>query len=140
MGRLMLPATVKPMVAVWILGRCGAEMLEAAKLHHRQGNPDLGRQFFLAYGQMQVAAAQLSNEAVAAAVTSGSGNAETEVGPELEASELSTPEAAERLGLTRERVCQLLSSGDLLGRKIGRAWQVNAQSVDDLLEARRTAA
>ncbi|WP_380043917.1 helix-turn-helix domain-containing protein [Kribbella deserti] len=111
----------------------------AAEVYARRGQGDVARQFLAAVGQMEAAAAQLSNEAVAEAVISVSGNAETEMTAVLGASELSTSEAAKRLGRTRERVVQMLNAGELLGRKVGRAWLVDAQSVDDVLEARRAA-
>ncbi|MFC0623221.1 helix-turn-helix domain-containing protein [Kribbella deserti] len=139
MARSLLGATLSPMVALWLAGRCGDDMRMAAEVYARRGQGDVARQFLAAVGQMEAAAAQLSNEAVAEAVISVSGNAETEMTAVLGASELSTSEAAKRLGRTRERVVQMLNAGELLGRKVGRAWLVDAQSVDDVLEARRAA-
>jgi excisionase family DNA binding protein len=46
--------------------------------------------------------------------------------------DLSVAEAAERLGVDRSRVEQLLWSGRLAGRQAGRIWFVDAQSVADL--------
>lgn len=37
--------------------------------------------------------------------------------------------AAERLGVSEPRVRQLLASGDLAGRRLGRTWLVSAESV-----------
>lgn len=139
MARSMLPATLSPMVAMWLTGRHGDEMREMADLYARRGVPDISRQFLVALGQLQAAAAQLSNEAVAIAATSDSGNEETEMGPGLEQSELTTAQAAERLGRTARCVVQLLNKGELSGRKVGRAWLVDASSVDDAIEARRAA-
>lgn len=139
MSRALLPAAVPPMVAVWISGRYGDEMREAAELYVRRGMPDVARQFLVTLGQLHAAAAQLSNDAFAAAVTSDSGNEETEIGPVLASSVLTTAQAAERLGRTARCVVQLLNKGELSGRKVGRAWLVDPGSVDDVLEARRAA-
>ncbi|MFI5729167.1 helix-turn-helix domain-containing protein [Kribbella sp. NPDC051587] len=138
MTRAMLPAPVSPMVALWLLGKHGDEMRAAAETYARRGMVDVSRQFIIALAQLRAAAAQLSNAAVAAAV-SADGSTETEIAIDLEESEISTAEAADRLGLTRERVCQLLNAGELLGRKSGRAWRVYGPSVDDLIDARRAA-
>jgi len=44
---------------------------------------------------------------------------------------LSTKEAAEVIGCTEGRVCQLLRSGDLAGEKINeRAWVVHRESAE----------
>ncbi|WP_130445337.1 helix-turn-helix domain-containing protein [Kribbella rubisoli] len=98
----------------------------------------MARDLFRAHAQLRAAAAQLSDEEVAAAI-SADGSAETEVASDSAGLEISTADAAMRLGLTRERVCQLLNAGDLLGRKSGKAWRVHAPSVDDLIESRRAA-
>lgn len=139
MGRSMLYATVPPMTALLLLHRFGDAIRELGDEYTAAGRPDLSRELRFVVGQMEAAAGQLSMDAVAAVVTADSGNAETETGPALEMSEMSTAEAAERLGLTRERVCQLLAAGDLTGRKVGRAWLVDVGSLDYLLEARRAA-
>lgn len=44
-------------------------------------------------------------------------------------SELTTSEAAERLGLTRRRVLAMLRSGELRGRRIGETWLVERHAV-----------
>lgn len=138
-GRSLLPATLSPMVALLVWSRYGEELQGLAETYVQRGDPALARQLLVALGQMRAAAAQLSNEAVAAELISVDGNAETEIGAGMERSELTTAEAAGRLGLTRERVVQLLNQRVLLGRKVGRAWLVDAGSVDDLIEARRAA-
>lgn len=46
---------------------------------------------------------------------------------------MSTIEAAEALGLTRERVRQLVSEGHLAGEKLGRDWRVETGSVENFL-------
>lgn len=51
--------------------------------------------------------------------------------------DLSVDEAADRLGVSRVRVRQLLASGDLLGRRLGRAWLVDGDSVRRLEGHRR---
>jgi excisionase family DNA binding protein len=43
--------------------------------------------------------------------------------------EIAVREAAERLGVSEPRVRQLLGSGDLAGRRLGRVWLVSAESV-----------
>lgn len=139
MARSMLPATLSPMVALWLAARHGDEMRQAADLYLRRGMPDVARQFLVALAQLHAAASQLSNDAVAAAVTSDSGNEETEIGSVLASSELTTAQAAERLGRTARCVVGLLNKGELSGRKVGRAWLVDASSVDDAIEARRAA-
>lgn len=137
--RSLLPATLSPMASLVLWTRFGAEVQELAEAYAARGEASLARQLLVALGQMRASAAQLSLGDVAAEAISVSGNAETEIGPDLTASELTTAEAAERLGLTRERVGQLLNRGELAGRKVGRAWLVDAGSVDDLIDARSAA-
>ena len=43
--------------------------------------------------------------------------------------EIAVREAAEQLGVSESRVRQLLASGDLAGRRLGRAWLVSSESV-----------
>lgn len=138
MPRVLLPASVPPLAASWLFREVGGQMKQAAEDCARRGVVGLARDLLWAHAQLQSAAAQLSNEAFAAAI-SADGSAETEVAPDSAGLEISTAEAASRLALTRERVCQLLNAGDLLGRKSGNAWRVHAPSVDDLIEARRAA-
>jgi excisionase family DNA binding protein len=47
---------------------------------------------------------------------------------------MSTIEAAERLGITYERVTQLVKAGKLNAKKFGRDWMVSRQSVEERLE------
>ena len=51
--------------------------------------------------------------------------------------EIAVPDAAERLGVSEPRVRQLLASGDLAGRRLGRSWLVSAESVARLQQNRR---
>jgi excisionase family DNA binding protein len=139
MARPLLYATVPPMTALLLLQRFGDAIREQADQYVGAGRPELARELRFVVGQFEASAAQLSMEAVAAVVISDCGSDEAEVGSELESLDLSTTQAAERLGLTRERVVQLLKAADLVGRKVGGVWLVNAQSVDDLIEARRAA-
>ncbi|MBQ9002144.1 MAG: helix-turn-helix domain-containing protein [Eggerthellaceae bacterium] len=44
-------------------------------------------------------------------------------------------EAAELLGVSRQRVHQLLQAGQLEGRKVGKTWYVYRHSVDNRLNA-----
>jgi excisionase family DNA binding protein len=48
--------------------------------------------------------------------------------------EIAVRDAAERLGVSEPRVRQLLASGDLAGRRLGRAWLVSAESVARMRE------
>jgi excisionase family DNA binding protein len=48
--------------------------------------------------------------------------------------DVSVAEAASRLGLDRSRVRQLLRSGVLAGRRLGRDWVVSAEAVADLAQ------
>ena len=48
--------------------------------------------------------------------------------------EIAVGEAAERLGVSEPRVRQLLASGDLAGRRLGRAWLISAESVARMRE------
>ncbi|MGH3248449.1 MAG: helix-turn-helix domain-containing protein [Trebonia sp.] len=48
--------------------------------------------------------------------------------------EIAVREAAERLGISVPRVRQLLMSGDLAGRRLGRVWLVSAESVARMRE------
>ena len=43
--------------------------------------------------------------------------------------ELTTPQAAQRLGVTVGRVCQLIWAGVLSARKLGRDWLVDSASI-----------
>lgn len=43
---------------------------------------------------------------------------------------LSTQQAAEKLGISQVRVRELLKSGKLKGRRVGRSWVVDESSVD----------
>ncbi|RZU16426.1 hypothetical protein EV645_3991 [Kribbella rubisoli] len=138
MARALLSASVPPLAAAWLLREVGGQMRQAAEDCARLGVLDVARDLFRAHAQLRAAAAQLSDEEVAAAI-SADGSAETEVASDSAGLEISTADAAMRLGLTRERVCQLLNAGDLLGRKSGKAWRVHAPSVDDLIESRRAA-
>lgn len=75
------------------------------------------------------------------AVVSVDGNAEgasTETGGGLVVSgEMTTQEAAEMLRKTPRRVSQLLTQGALKGRKVGRSWLVDRESVVMLRDVRR---
>ena len=51
--------------------------------------------------------------------------------------EVVVAEAAERLGVDRSRVRQLLNAGDLQGRRVGRDWLVSAEDVARLQGQRR---
>jgi excisionase family DNA binding protein len=46
--------------------------------------------------------------------------------------EIAVAEAATRLGISEPRVRQLLASGDLAGRRLGKIWLVSAQSVAEM--------
>jgi excisionase family DNA binding protein len=51
--------------------------------------------------------------------------------------EIAVSDAAGRLGLSQPRVRQLLASGDLAGRRLGRSWLVSDESVARLQQNRR---
>jgi excisionase family DNA binding protein len=51
--------------------------------------------------------------------------------------EIAVPDAAARLGVSEPRVRQLLASGDLAGRRLGRSWLVSDESVSRLQHNRR---
>lgn len=138
MARVLLSASVPPLASSWLFREVGGQMKQAADDCARRGMLELARQLYYAHAQLQSSASYLTNEDVAA-VISADGSAETEMGSGAAGSEMSTAAAAERLGLTRERVCQLLNAGVLLGRKSGKAWRVHAPSVDDLIATRRAA-
>ena len=53
--------------------------------------------------------------------------------------EVNAREAADRLGVTPQRIGQLIGSGRLRGRKDGRAWLVEAESVEALKLSRGAA-
>ena len=53
--------------------------------------------------------------------------------------EIAVPDAAARLGVSEPRVRQLLASGDLAGRRLGRSWLVSDESVARLQHNRRSA-
>jgi predicted transcriptional regulator len=48
-----------------------------------------------------------------------------------------TPRAAARLGVTGQTIRNWLSSGDLRGRRTGRAWEVEVPSIEEALAVRR---
>ena len=48
---------------------------------------------------------------------------------------VSVPQAATDLGISQQRVRQLLDEGKLTGQKVGRDWNVSAQSVQDRIAA-----
>jgi excisionase family DNA binding protein len=49
---------------------------------------------------------------------------------------LVVPDVADMLGLTRQRVLQLINQGKLTGTKPGREWLVLASSVQEFMDAR----
>jgi excisionase family DNA binding protein len=51
--------------------------------------------------------------------------------------EITVRDAAERLGIGEPRVRQLLVSGDIAGRRLGRMWMVSAESVGQLQQRNR---
>lgn len=51
--------------------------------------------------------------------------------------EITVRDAAERLGVGEPRVRQLLVSGDIAGRRLGRMWMVSAESVAQLQQRNR---
>ena len=51
--------------------------------------------------------------------------------------EITVRDAAERLGIGEPRVRQLLVSGDIAGRRLGRMWMVSAESVSQLQQRNR---
>lgn len=51
--------------------------------------------------------------------------------------EITVRDAAERLGVGEPRVRQLLISGDIAGRRLGRMWMVSAESVAQLQQRNR---
>lgn len=64
----------------------------------------------------------------------------TEVEAESGHDGLTTAEVADMLGLTSTRqVCNLVASEELRGRKVGRSWLVERDSVEALLDVRRSA-
>lgn len=50
--------------------------------------------------------------------------------------EITTDEAAERLGVSRRRVIEMLQAGDLVGRRVHRTWVVDLASVQDKIVSR----
>lgn len=52
--------------------------------------------------------------------------------PEL----ITTTQAAQRLGLTREQVLRRIGRGDITAQYVGGRWLVDAPSVDEYLAAR----
>ena len=43
---------------------------------------------------------------------------------------LSTPQAAERLGVTRQHVGMLIRTGELKAQKVGRQWIIDKRSIE----------
>jgi excisionase family DNA binding protein len=136
-----LNAAVQPLAALWLWREVGQGMRAAADRLDRSGAGRVAEELRAALDQFEAAAGQLTSRDVAREATSGSGNAETEIGVVLARSrvmrpELTTVQAAERMGRSRERVVQLIHDGVLDARRHGRPWLVDPASVDEWLEAR----
>ena len=50
---------------------------------------------------------------------------------------LSIPQAAERLGITRQRAHQLVQSGELKATQVGRAWVIEEEEVQKRLDNKK---
>lgn len=134
-GRRPLGAYVTGYPAV-LLARLAGESLERSiRAHHAAGRLEVARDLAVTLADLREAAAQAqaateagSAEAVPAPPPGGS-VMEADSGGTAPA-EIDTSAAAEALGVSPRRVCQLLASGDLSGRqdRTGR-WHVH---VDDL--------
>lgn len=102
---------------------------EAWRATLAQVAPDRRAALELAVAELQMAAAHARDLGASRAAVNGSA-AEEETATEAgSAHELSTDEAAGRLGVTANRVRQLCRAGELQARQVGKTWLVDAASV-----------
>lgn len=145
-------AALTPYMAQWLLARLAeGKPVTRASVRHQAAylrslpHPDAA-QFAdqLEGGWLQIEAAAMDHgermRSRSGPVVSVGGNAEgasTEMGGGSGVSgEMTTQEAAEMLRMTPRRVSQLLTAGALKGRKVGRSWLVDRESVLTLRDVR----
>jgi excisionase family DNA binding protein len=136
-------AVVTPYVAKLLLAqleRAGwgsSKFREQAALLRSLGQPGLAREVEFAVSQLRAAAAEHQR------VVSASGSASAEIVPEAarcaSRDEVPVKEAAVMLSVSERRVRQWLEAGALRGRKVGRAWLVDAGAVETMRDVRVSA-
>lgn len=148
-------AVVPPYAARWLLAQAargpvtlGSMRAEALRLR-QAGRPDLASQLELGSAQLRmsarawVAACDRAAADELAALTSEHESAPAEMpapaASSMQAVSVTAAEAAHRLGVTPQRVGQLLRSGRLPGRRIGRVWLVERAAVEAAREERLSA-
>lgn len=138
-----LGAFIPPYVAAQLLRRTPAEQLAAlAAAARTAGREDLARDIDFGAAQLKAAALAYRRSLTDAAVSASRNTETVRAASAAESSamdEISTHEAATRLGCSQRRVLQHLGKGTLRGMKRGRDWAVDRVSVDELADFRRSA-
>jgi excisionase family DNA binding protein len=136
-------AVVDPYAAFWILKRLRpADRRQGVLMARGAGARGLADQLERSFRQLQASAEWHAHAASPAALPLAEVTEAlaAEGGPELDVNEqITTTEAARMLKVSPRRITQLILDERLSGRRPGRAWLVDRGSVQDLLEARRTA-
>lgn len=137
-----LCASVPPAAALWLFryvggSKPGSGMLAAAARYERAGDLHTAQQLRQACAQLQAAAEQLPRIGSAEVAVSEMGAGSEVASPPQES--LTVAVAAGLLGVSDRQVINLIGSGalDAAQRSQGRRWQVDRQSVMDLVQARR---
>jgi excisionase family DNA binding protein len=142
-GRPLLGAHVSGPAALWLLRRAedGGQAADAVRHFQSIGRPDIAANIAAAVDQLREAARLWEQRRDETA--SADGNAETattEAAPESDLlGGMPTAGAATLLGVTERRVRQLLDGGLLAGRKVGRQWLVDRDSIETYRTDRRLA-
>lgn len=146
-GWAELPVAAVPgFAARWLLVQMrrgpvtGAEVRAAVVMWRSQGRPDLAVQLEVAWAQLKLAAREWDDAAgqlEAFASESGEAKAGGSVGPSGQSEEIATKEAAVMLGVSAQRVGQMVKVGTLAGRRVGGSLMVDRASVEALVAARR---
>lgn len=131
-------ATVKPLACAVMVRHFGKSLEELAQRYAVAGGEEAAVQLREALAQLQEIARQRAEaQRLADASDDGSGSSVVESGC---VQELTTRQVAGRLGFTSPRqVTRMCKNRVLTARTVGRVWLVDAASVEDYLDARRSA-
>ncbi|HMM96706.1 hypothetical protein [Phycicoccus sp.] len=140
-------ASVPPFAARVVLAQAPdllRRLREAELLWRGQGRPDLADQLVMGQAQLKRAARAWEDATgapsvldAAFAIESGQAKAPVEEGRSAGSDEISSKEAGAMLGLTAQRVGQMVKAGPLRGRRVGRTLWVDRGSVLTEAERRR---
>ena len=133
-------AVLTPYAAAWMINRLRRSGVNSAavrrdvEMYRSAGALHEAEHLARAWAQLRAAAGELPP-----AAANGSTKVDhAETVEESKHDEITTSQAADLLRCTARRVRQLVEDGKLDGRRVGRAWLVDRQMVEDL--ARRRAA